>query len=211
MTMRSRSCSSPDCRAFSEASARRTEKGTSLSRRGERPAISEYQKARPAPQAPQLHYDIGNVLYRQENWPAPRRYEQALGRRIRTFRRGRRTTWERALPRREVRRAVKPTPGLRGSRKTSTRSTTSSWRFGRSSSRNSSSNNSNSSKRTRIKTRRTRNRNPGQGEGEKKPTTASPQGKPEDQGEKPQPKPGEMTPEQAKKLLDRLSIRRSRT
>ena len=61
---------------------RRTEKGNALYLEGENePAISEYQKAQTkVPEAPQLHYDIGNVLYRQENWSgAAEAYEHALG------------------------------------------------------------------------------------------------------------------------------------
>jgi tetratricopeptide (TPR) repeat protein len=61
---------------------RRTEKGNTLYRKGQNdPALSEYQKAQAAiPEAPQLHYDIGNVLYRQENWAgAAEAYERALG------------------------------------------------------------------------------------------------------------------------------------
>jgi Ca-activated chloride channel family protein len=61
---------------------RRTEKGNSLYKKGENdPALLEYQKAQAAiPEAPQLHYDIGNVLYRQENWAgAAEAYEHALG------------------------------------------------------------------------------------------------------------------------------------
>ena len=61
---------------------RRTEKGNSLYTKGQNdPALSEYQKAQAAlPEAPQLHYDIGNVLYRQENWAgAAEAYEHALG------------------------------------------------------------------------------------------------------------------------------------
>jgi len=61
---------------------RRTEKGNTLYEKGQNdPALSEYQKAQAAlPEAPQLHYDIGNVLYRQENWAgAAEAYEHALG------------------------------------------------------------------------------------------------------------------------------------
>ena len=61
---------------------RRTEKGNTLYLEGENdPALSEYQKAQARiPEAPQLHYDIGNVLYRQENWSgAAEAYEHALG------------------------------------------------------------------------------------------------------------------------------------
>lgn len=61
---------------------RRTEKGNTLYLKGQpEPALSEYQKAQTAiPEAPQLHYDIGNVLYRQENWAgAAEAYERALG------------------------------------------------------------------------------------------------------------------------------------
>jgi Ca-activated chloride channel family protein len=61
---------------------RRTEKGNTLYLKGQNePALSEYQKAQAAlPEAPQLHYDMGNVLYRQENWAgAAEAYEHALG------------------------------------------------------------------------------------------------------------------------------------
>jgi Ca-activated chloride channel family protein len=61
---------------------RRTEKGNALYLKGEaEPALSEYQKAQAAlPEAPQLHYDIGNVLYRPKNWAgAAEAYEHALG------------------------------------------------------------------------------------------------------------------------------------
>jgi tetratricopeptide (TPR) repeat protein len=60
----------------------RTEKGNSLYEKGQNdPALSEYQKAQAVlPEAPQLHYDIGNVLYRQENWAgAAEAYERAMG------------------------------------------------------------------------------------------------------------------------------------
>jgi len=61
---------------------RRTEKGNTLYLKGQNdPALSEYQKAQAAlPEAPQIHYDLGNVLYRQENWAgAAEAYEHALG------------------------------------------------------------------------------------------------------------------------------------
>ena len=61
---------------------RRTEKGNEKYLKGEhQPALTEYQKAQSViPEAPQLHYDIGNVLYRQEDWAgAAQQYEQALG------------------------------------------------------------------------------------------------------------------------------------
>ena len=61
---------------------RRTEKGNTLYLKGENdPALSEYQKVQGVlPEAPQIHYDIGNVLYRQENWAgAAEAYERALG------------------------------------------------------------------------------------------------------------------------------------
>jgi tetratricopeptide (TPR) repeat protein len=60
---------------------RRTESGNAHYRKGENdPAMTDYQKAQAKlPEAPQLHYDIGNVLYRQENWKgAAEAYEQAL-------------------------------------------------------------------------------------------------------------------------------------
>ena len=61
---------------------RRTERGNALYLKGQNePALSEYQKAQTVlPEAPQLHYDMGNVLYRQENWAgAAEAYEHALG------------------------------------------------------------------------------------------------------------------------------------
>jgi Ca-activated chloride channel family protein len=61
---------------------RRTEKGNALYERGEHPeALEEYGKAQAvAPTAPQLPYDIGNVLYRQKNYAgAAEAYERALG------------------------------------------------------------------------------------------------------------------------------------
>ncbi len=61
---------------------RRTENGNALYRKGQNaPAMDEYQKAQTVvPEAPQLHYDIGNALYRQENWTgAAEEYERALG------------------------------------------------------------------------------------------------------------------------------------
>jgi Ca-activated chloride channel family protein len=61
---------------------RRTEKGNALYERGAHPeALDEYGKAQAvAPTAPQLPYDIGNVLYRQKNYAgAAEAYERALG------------------------------------------------------------------------------------------------------------------------------------
>jgi tetratricopeptide (TPR) repeat protein len=61
---------------------RRTEKGNEHYERGEHPeALDEYGKAEAvAPTAPQLAYDIGNVLYRQKNYAgAAEAYERALG------------------------------------------------------------------------------------------------------------------------------------
>jgi len=61
---------------------RRTEQGNAKYLEGENDAaLEDYQKAQAvAPEAPQLHYDLGNVLYRQENWAgAAEAYERALG------------------------------------------------------------------------------------------------------------------------------------
>jgi Ca-activated chloride channel homolog len=61
---------------------RRTEKGNAEYIEGKNDAALEnYQKAQAvAPEAPQLHYDLGNVLYRQENWAgAAEAYQHALG------------------------------------------------------------------------------------------------------------------------------------
>jgi tetratricopeptide (TPR) repeat protein len=61
---------------------RRTEKGNAEYIEGKTDAALEnYQKAQAVvPEAPQLHYDLGNVLYRQENWAgAAEAYQHALG------------------------------------------------------------------------------------------------------------------------------------
>lgn len=61
---------------------RRTEKGNAAYLKGKNDAaLEEYQKAQTVlPEAPQLHYDLGNVLYREENWAgAAEAYERALG------------------------------------------------------------------------------------------------------------------------------------
>jgi Ca-activated chloride channel family protein len=61
---------------------RRTEHGNEAYRQGKNDAALEsYQRAQAIlPEAPQLHYDLGNVLYRQENWAgAAEAYEHALG------------------------------------------------------------------------------------------------------------------------------------
>ena len=61
---------------------RRTEQGNKAYQQGKNDAALEsYQKAQTiVPEAPQLHYDLGNVLYRQENWAgAAEAYERALG------------------------------------------------------------------------------------------------------------------------------------
>ena len=61
---------------------RHTEKGNALYEHGDHPqALEEYGKAQAvAPTAPQLPYDIGNVLYRQKNYAgAAEPNERALG------------------------------------------------------------------------------------------------------------------------------------
>jgi tetratricopeptide (TPR) repeat protein len=61
---------------------RRTERGNAEYEKGKTDAaFDSYQRAQAiVPEAPQLHYDLGNVLYRQENWAgAAEAYEQALG------------------------------------------------------------------------------------------------------------------------------------
>jgi len=61
---------------------RRTERGNKAYEQGKQDAaLDDYQKAQAiVPDAPQLHYDLGNVLYRQENWAgAAEAYERALG------------------------------------------------------------------------------------------------------------------------------------
>jgi tetratricopeptide (TPR) repeat protein len=67
---------------FGGEAHRRTEQGNEHYLEGKQEdALESYQKAQAvAPNAPQLHYDLGNVLYRQENWAgAAQAYEQALG------------------------------------------------------------------------------------------------------------------------------------
>lgn len=61
---------------------RRTEEGNAEYLKGKNDsALEEYQKAQGiVPDAPQIHYDLGNVLYRQQNWAgAAEAYERALG------------------------------------------------------------------------------------------------------------------------------------
>lgn len=61
---------------------RRTEKGNALYRDGAfDQALEEYGRAQAvSPLAPELPYDLGNVLYRKENWAgAAEAYEKALG------------------------------------------------------------------------------------------------------------------------------------
>ena len=61
---------------------RRTEKGNELYKEGSLDrALDEYGRAQALlPMAPQLPYDLGNVLYRKENWAgAAEAYEKALG------------------------------------------------------------------------------------------------------------------------------------
>ena len=61
---------------------RRTEKGNELYKEGSLDrALEEYGRAQAlVPMAPELPYDLGNVLYRQENWAgAAEAYEKALG------------------------------------------------------------------------------------------------------------------------------------
>jgi Ca-activated chloride channel family protein len=61
---------------------RRTEKGNELYKEGSLDrAREEYGRAQAlVPMAPELPYDLGNVLYRQENWAgAAEAYEKALG------------------------------------------------------------------------------------------------------------------------------------
>jgi len=61
---------------------RRTEKGNALYKDGSLDrALDEYGRAQAlVPLAPELPYDLGNVLYRKENWAgAAEAYEKALG------------------------------------------------------------------------------------------------------------------------------------
>src|SRR5262249_29824722 len=61
---------------------RRPEQGKAEYLKGKNDAaLEEYQKAQGVlPNSPQIHYDLGTVLYRQENWAgAAEAYEQALG------------------------------------------------------------------------------------------------------------------------------------
>jgi Ca-activated chloride channel family protein len=61
---------------------RRTEKGNELYKEGSLDrALDEYGRAQAlVPLAPELPYDLGNVLYRKENWAgAAEAYEKALG------------------------------------------------------------------------------------------------------------------------------------
>jgi Ca-activated chloride channel family protein len=189
---------------------RRTEKGNALYLEGENdPAISEYQKAQAKlPEAPQLHYDIGNVLYRQENWAgAADAFERALGA---------------ADPDLSARAAY----NLGNARfhdekyddavKAYTRALKGKPQDGDAKHNLELALRALEQQKQQQKQQQQQQKNPEQqkqeqnpesgGEGDdKKPNDdTSPKGDPKNQGDKPEPKPGEMTPEEAQKLLDRL-------
>ena len=191
---------------------RRTEKGNALYLEGENdPAISEYQKAQTKlPEAPQLHYDIGNVLYRQENWSgAAEAYEHALGAADPDLSTRAAYNLGNALFHDEkyddavkaYTRALKGKPqdaDAKHNLELALRALE-------------------QQKQQQQQKQQEQQKNPEQqkqdqkpkpgdkGDEDKKPKDDKAQkGDPKDQGKKPEPKPGEMTPEEAQKLLDRL-------
>jgi Ca-activated chloride channel family protein len=190
---------------------RRTEKGNQLYEKGQNePALSEYQKAQAvAPGAPQLHYDLGNVLYRQENWAgAADEYEQALGA---------------ASPDLSVRaaynlgnalfhdekydEAVKAyTRALRGAPQDgdAKHNLEMALRALEQKKQQQQQQKQDKNDKKEPPKKEDKPQRSGQGDDDKKPKDKSPQGASKDQDKKQGSKPGEMTPDEAKKLLDRL-------
>jgi Ca-activated chloride channel homolog len=193
---------------------RRTEKGNTLYLEGEiDPAIAEYQKAQAKlPEAPQLQYDIGNVLYRQENWSgAAEAYERALGA---------------ADPDLSARAAYNLGNALFHDEKfdDAVKAYTRSLK-GKPQDADAKHNlelalRALEQQKQQQQQQQQQQKNPDQQKKDEKPKDGdkgdpkdqdkkpkddtSQKGDPKDQGKKPQPKPGEMTPEEAQKLLDRL-------
>jgi Ca-activated chloride channel family protein len=189
---------------------RRTEKGNTLYLEGENdPAISEYQKAQAKlPEAPQLHYDIGNVLYRQENWSgAAEAYEHALGAADPDLSARAAYNLGNALFHDEkyddavkaYTRALKGKP-QDGDAKHNLELALRALELQEQQQQQ-------QQQQQKDPEQQKQDQKPesgGEGDDKKPKDDKSPKGDPKDQDKKPEPKPGEMTPEEAQKLLDRL-------
>jgi Ca-activated chloride channel homolog len=191
---------------------RRTEKGNALYLKGQtEPALSEYQKAQAAiPEAPQLHYDIGNVLYRQENWSgAAEAYEHALGvagpdlsaraaynlgnalfhdekydDAVKAYTRALKGAPQDADAKHNLEMALRALEQKKQQQKQ----------------------NKSDQQKQDQKQDQQQQQPSGSGNDDKKPKDdKSPESGPKDQGKQPEPKAGGMTPQEAEKLLDRLN------
>ena len=189
---------------------RRTEKGNTLYLEGENdPALSEYQKAQAKiPEAPQLHYDIGNVLYRQENWSgAAEAYEHALGAAGPDLAARAAYNLGNALFHDEkYDDAVKAyTRALKGSPQDADAKHNLEMALRALEQKKQQQQQQQQQQKKPEQQKQDEKPKPG-GEGDdKKPKDdKTPKGDAKDQDKKHEPKPGEMTPEQAQKLLDRL-------
>ncbi len=191
---------------------RRTEKGNALYIAGDNdPAIAEYQKAQAKlPEAPQLHYDIGNVLYRQENWSgAAEAYEHALGAADPDLAARAAYNLGNALFHDEkYDDAVKAyTRALKGKPQDgdAKHNLELALRALEQKKQQQQQQQQQQKKKPEQDKPDQKPKPSGEGDDDKKPKDDKTQkGNPKDQGKKPEPKPGEMTPEEAQKLLDRL-------
>ena len=191
---------------------RRTEKGNKLYVEGENdPALLEYQKAQAKlPEAPQLHYDIGNVLYRQENWSgAAEAYEHALGAAGPDLSARAAYNLGNALYHDEkYDDAVKAyTRALKGAPQDADAKHNLEMALRALELQKQQQQQQQQQQQKPEQQKKDEKPKPGEGqEDEKKPKDdKKPDGDPKDQDNKREPKPGEMTPEQAQKLLDRLA------
>jgi len=190
---------------------RRTEKGNTLYLEGENdPAITEYQKAQAKlPEAPQLHYDIGNVLYRQENWAgAAEAYEQALGAAEPDLSARAAYNLGNALFHDEkYDDAVKAyTRALKGKPQDGDAKHNLELALRALEQQKKQQQQQQQQKQNKDQQKNDEKPKPGdKGDPDKKPKDdKSKKGERDDKNKKPEPKPGEMTPEEAQKLLDRL-------
>ena len=192
---------------------RRTEKGNALYLKGQsEPALSEYQKAQSVlPEAPQLHYDIGNVLYRQENWAgAAEAYEHALGVAGPDLSARAAYNLGNALFHDEkyddavkaYTRALKGAP-QDGDAKHNLEMALRALELQKQKQKQQK---KQDQQKQDQKQQDEKPPSSGAGADDKKPKDdKAPQGDPKDQGKQPQSKPGGMTPQEAQKLLDRLN------
>jgi tetratricopeptide (TPR) repeat protein len=191
---------------------RRTEKGNTLYLEGQNePALSEYQKAQAAiPEAPQIHYDIGNVLYRQENWAgAAEAYEHALGAAGKDLSARAAYNLGNALFHDEkYDEAVKAyTRALKGVPQDgdAKHNLEMALRALEQKQQQQQQQNQQNQKKPEQQKEQQKPQPGDEGKDDKKPKDEkAPQADPKDHGKQPEPKPGEMTPQEAQNLLDRL-------